>query len=120
MMGFTIWYSKENQPKRADSPSRASSSFFSSFFSSSFDEDAPPVADSAGVEEGVGEALDNATGAAFSASSMLTPPKAATNALTLTSSGDTPVDLITFFTLSSVISCFNLCNSKAAYTYSII
>src|SRR5438105_15264870 len=102
---------EEDQPKREESPSRASSSFFSSFFSSFAGAEAPP--------EGVappaaGAAEATATGAALKASSMLTSPSAATRALTLTSSGVVPVALTTLFTLSSVIFCFNLWSSNAA------
>src|SRR6478609_6069150 len=108
---------KEIYPNNEDNPSRASSSFFSSFFSSSL---STPAFDGAVAAEEAGAAATAAIGAAFRASSIFTSLIAATNDLTLTSSGLTPVAFITFFTLSSLISCFNLCNSKAAYTYSMI
>jgi len=102
-------YDKDIYPNRAESPSKASSSFFS-FFSSSFGAPVaayPPPVIGGATEEAVG-------GVAFKASSMFTSLKAATSAFILTSSGVAPVAFMTFLTLSSVISCFNLCNNNAA------
>ena len=101
---------KSDQPNKAESPSSASSSFFSSFFSSSLDGGVPAGAEvvpALGVEEGV-----IPIGAAFKASSMFTSLSAAISAFTRTSSGVEPVAFRTFFTLSSVMSRFNLCKSN--------
>src|ERR671914_1583825 len=109
----------KDYPKSDESPSSASSSFFSSFLSSSGG--VVPAADGADAAEGaVPTVAADASGAAFRASSIFTSLRAATRAFTLTSSGVTPVAFITFAILSSVIFCFNLCNNKAAYTYSIL
>src|ERR687894_2860513 len=111
---------EETQPKREERPSRASSSFFSSSLGgASAPPPAAPAPPPAAGPAAAGAAAATATGAAFKASSICTSLNAATRAFTLTSSGVTPAAWTTFLTLSSVIFCFNLCSSKAAYTYSM-
>ena len=79
----------------------ASSSFFSSFSLAGLSSAFASPDDSAGAAAGAATVV----AAFFKASSIFTSLNADTNALTLTSSGFTPVDVITFFTVSSSIFC---------------